>query len=145
MNALALLVGATIMLVSATSPAAAQNPKLSADLEREVLATALAFYSPPRNQVRWIQSNDSALQRTLLARLGERFLAWNEDARGEGGRLRVSPIQIVEPGRYRLTVAYTHRTPYHEGPTSTQSFLVGCDGSACLILARGPGGGEDAW
>lgn len=144
MSTHALLVGATIALVAVTSPAAAQDPKLSAELEREVLATALAFYSPPRNQVRWIESDDSALQGILLARLGERFIAWTEDARGEGGRLRVAPIEIVEPGRYRLTVAYSHRTRYHEGPTSTQSFLVGCDGSACQILARDPGGSEDA-
>ena len=143
MSGRGIVLGMAIVLIAVTAaPVPGQDTALSAELEREILATALAFYSPPRGQVRWIESEDPALQPALVARLGERFLPWTEGARGPGGRLRFSPIEIVEPGRYRVSVSYRHRTPYHEGPLSTQTFLVGCDGSGCRILARGPGGAE---
>lgn len=138
--------GMAMALVAVTAPpVAGQETALSPELELEVFATALEYYSPPRGQVRWIEVEDPALQRALSARLGDRFLPWTEGARGAGGRLRISGIEIVEAGRYRVTVSYRHRTPYHEGPFSAQTFLVGCNGSGCRILARGPGRGEQGW
>lgn len=111
------------------------------DVELEVYATALEFYSPPRGQVRWIES--AVFRVELIERLGDRFRPWVENAPGSGGRLRVSPIEGAGPGRYRLTVRYRHRTPYFEGPESAQAFLVGCDGPRCRILARGPDANAD--
>lgn len=136
-------------------PLAAQDDPIPADVRLDVYSAALAFYDPPRNQVRWIETTplepggraplDSGLQRSLIARLGDRFLPWTESAGGQGGRLRLSAIEPAAPGRYRLAVGYRHRTPYFEGAASTQSFLVGCEDGACRILEREPGTAMDGW
>lgn len=125
------------MLLPAASVAtlAAQIP-IPPEVELGVYATALEFYSPPRGQVRWLES--TALRDGLIERLGDRFRPWVESAPGSGGRLAVSPIERAGPDCYRLTVGYRHHTPYFEGPESTQEFLVGCDRGQCRILARGP-------
>jgi hypothetical protein len=136
----------TLLAAAWAGPLAAQDAAagIGLDLEVEVYATALAFYSPPRDQVRWLESFEPGLRRALIARLGDRFLPWSEGARGQGGRLRVSPIEAAGPDRYRLVVEYRHRTPYFEGPISAQAFLVRCDGLRCAILSRGGVGGEDS-
>lgn len=148
---------AALLLALAAAPSALLAQKattpIPAGVQLDVYAAALAFYDPPRNQVRWIETTpiepgvgaplDPGLQRALIARLGERFLAWSEDAPGQGGRLRVSPIEPAGPGRWRLAVGYRHRTPYHEGSASTQEFLVGCANGACRILERGSSVGAE--
>lgn len=123
-------------------------------IQLDVYATALGFYAPPRGQVRWIETTpldateDRAplvpgLRRALIARLGDRFLPWSEDAPGQGGRLRVSTIEPAGSGRYRLTVGYRHHTTYYDGPASAQTFLVGCNEGDCRILERGPAADSD--
>lgn len=148
---------AALLLALAATPSAlfaqeATTP-IPAAVQLDVYAAALAFYDPPRNQVRWIETTplesgagaplDPALQRALVARLGDRFHVWTEDAPGQGGRLRLSPIEPAGPGRWRLAVGYRHRTPYYEGSASTQRFLVGCEDGGCRILERGPGDGAE--
>ena len=141
-----ILTGVSALFAFAAPSLAAQEavPAIPAGIELEVYATALAFYSPLRGQVRWLEGFEPGLRRALIARLGDRFLPWSEGARGSGGRLRVSPIEAAGPDRYRLTVEYRHRTPYFEGPASAQAFLVGCDGLRCAIVSRGGVGGEDS-
>lgn len=133
---------ALAMLLTCTSVATlAAQESIPPDVELEVYATALEFYSPPRGQVRWIES--TAYRDALIERLGDRFRPWVENAQGSGGRLTVSPIEGAGPDRYRLSVRYRHRTPYFEGTESTQDFLVGCDRLRCRILARGPDASAD--
>ena len=127
---------ATLLAQSTPANSGARGAAIPAAVEIEIYATALAFYSPPRGQVRWIESTE--YREELLERLGERFRSWVEDAPESGGRLRISPIEAAGRGRYRLTVRYRHHTPHFEGAESTQEFLVGCEGDACRILARGP-------
>jgi hypothetical protein len=151
----AFVVGTAALVVGTAAPLAAQDAAISAEVQLEVYATALGFYSPPRNQVRWIETTplepgvpaplDPGLRSALIARLGDRFLPWSENAPGQGGRLRVTPIEPAGPGRYRLGVGYRHRTPYFEGSVSTQTFLVGCEAGDCQILDRGGGTAMEIW
>jgi hypothetical protein len=133
------------------APLAAQEAEtpVSRSIQLDVYATALAFYKPPRGQLRWIEAAplgverdraplDPGLVRTLIARLGDRFRPWSADATGRGGRLRLSAIEPAGRGRYGLSVGYRHHTEYYEGPVSAQRFLVGCDEAGCRILERGP-------
>ena len=134
---LCLLASAATLPAQTTPPnPGAGGTPIPAAVEIEVYATALAFYSPPRGQVRWIESTE--YRGELIERLGGRFRSWVEGAPGSGGRLRISPIEAAAPGRYRLTVRYRHHTPHFEGAESAQEFLVGCDGAACRILERAP-------
>jgi hypothetical protein len=130
-----------MLLTSMSAAKLAAQGSIPPDVELEVYATALEFYSPPRGQVRWLES--PVHREALIERLGDRFRPWVENAPGSGGRLVVSPIEEAGPDRYRLTVRYRHRTPHFEGPESTQEFLVGCDGARCRILARGPDASAD--
>lgn len=153
--AAAFVVGTAALVVGTAAPLAAQDAAIPAEVQLEVYATALEFYSPPRSQVRWIETTplesgvpaplDPGLRSALIARLGDRFLPWSENAPGQGGRLRVTPIEPAGPGRYRLGVGYRHRTPYFEGSASTQTFLVGCEAGACEILERGDGTAVETW
>lgn len=149
---------AALFVALGAAPLAAQEAgaRVPAAAEQDVYAAALAFYTPPRGQVRWIEMTpldaagdrtplDPGLRRALIARLGDRFLPWSEDARGQGGRLRVSAIEPAGPGRYRLAVGYRHHTKYFEGSASTQTFLVRCDEDACRILKRGPAAAPSDW
>jgi hypothetical protein len=132
---------AIVLTATSVGTLAAQGP-IPADVELAVYATALEFYSPPRGQVRWLES--MAHRKELIERLGDRFRPRIEDAPGSGGRLMVSPIERAGADRYRLTVRYRHHTPYFEGPESSQELLVGCDDGQCRILARGPDASADA-
>jgi len=153
-------VSAALLLVAAgTAPLAAQETgaPVPETVRLDVYATALAFYSPPRGQVRWIEPapldaarGEAPLERefvrALVARLGDRFLPGWEEQRGAGGRLRLSTIYpIGSSGRYRLAIGYRHHTEYHEGPASTQTFVVGCDRKGCQVLQRAPGAGPNDW
>lgn len=124
-----------VLLTAASAATLPAQDSIPSVVELEIYATALEFYSPPRGQVRWLES--PVQREALIERLGDRFRPWVEGARGSGGRLTVSPIEVAGPDQYRLTVWYRHWTPYFEGPESSQEFLVGCDRAGCRILARG--------
>ena len=94
----------------------------------DIYVAVLRFFTPPRNQVRWIEpTSPPALRDSLLHRLGTRFEGWSSahdtDPRS-GGRIRLSTIERFTPDSVRVSARYQHKTEYAVNPPFDVQFLV---------------------
>jgi len=102
--------------------AAAETLTVSAADVGPIYEVALRFYTPPRNQSRWLDLHrlpatpgdttspplDHALAEWLVTRLGDRFCLLEEPntcRRNNGAQLEVSPIYASSHDRVRVVVA----------------------------------------
>jgi hypothetical protein len=111
----------------------------------DIYTTVLRFFTPPRNQVRWIglemisrgETMPAAMRDSLIRRLGHRFEGWSiyhESDPRSGGRINLSSIHRFTPDSVSVTARYQHRTEYHENsPFTVRFFIVKRDAKWVLI------------
>lgn len=112
-----------------------QDTWTSDDLD--VYTAALRFFTPPRNQVRWIdlsmipdrdRNMPAAMRDSLIRRLGNHFEGWSaghESDSRSGGRINLSAIHRFTPDSVTVTARYQHRTEYHaNSPFDVRLLLV---------------------
>ena len=101
----------------------------------DIYTAVLRFFSPPRNQVRWIdlqmipagKTMPSAVRDSLIRRAGKRFEGWSsfhESDRRSGGRINLSSIYRFTPDSVSVTAQYQHRMEYHSNEPFPVRFLL---------------------
>jgi hypothetical protein len=148
--ALALLLGGGLAFAAKAAPLPDLTP---ADVET-VYFRALAFYRPPANQSRWLDSRlldetgdpgaartlDPALAARLVERLGTRFCRLEDPDRcrkNRGAQLRVSELGAEPDGRVHVTVGC--RLVWPRGTTidnGRQTFVLARDRGDWKIVER---------
>jgi hypothetical protein len=116
------------------SPAGRTNDSWTTE-DLDIYTTVLRFFTPPRNQVRWIdlemipgdKTMPAAIRDSLIKRLGSRFEGWGASHRSDprsGGRINLSSIYRVSPDSVRVTARYQHHTEHHDNEAFDVKFLV---------------------
>lgn len=114
------------------------------------LEAALRFYSPPRSQVRWLDTealpafpgapashHDAALVDALVARMGPRFLRWRGEVNGPGVRMLWAGPFAMSEDTARIIVGSRFMTAYAPGPLTHQVLVVTRRGGGWRITSRG--------
>jgi hypothetical protein len=132
-------------VINAVKVPAPRNSQRLQNGDADLYVAALKFFSPPRNQRRWLDSRlltegleeaslDSEAMNYILRKLGSRFLPFEErlaqDERIGGGILRVGPIERISPERARVRVRYRHIAEGYEGTPVDLQFLLTKRGGA---------------
>ncbi|MEJ7759522.1 MAG: hypothetical protein WKF55_07990 [Gemmatimonadaceae bacterium] len=119
--------------------ALSQSSAASVSGSVDIYVAALRFFTPARNQVRWLDSRlltvegDSSrtlapeIRDSLLRRLGVRFeklTAWQETDSRSGGVVRISPIVHFTPDSVGVKVKYVHHMRCRNYMESDLSLLI---------------------
>ena len=126
----------SLSLFMTASDARAQDSWTSDDID--IYTTVLRFFTPPRNQVRWIElTMPSEVRDSLIRRLGKRFEGWSathdSDPRS-GGRINLSTIERFTPDSVRVTARYQHRMKYHTNEPFDVRFVIVKRNSTWILI-----------
>lgn len=116
-------------------PSGRTNNSWTSD-DLDVYTAVLRFFTPPRNQVRWIDlqmipsgvgAMPSAMRDSLIRRTGKHFEGWSsyhESDPRSGGRISLSAINRFNADSAGVTARYQHRTEYHTNDSFDVRFLI---------------------